>query len=434
MSSAHNVPQDNIPGPPTLFSDSPLTPLPPTQNPTAVLPLDTGGSVFRDHSVRHSAPPGSPPVDLPPQVPPKSPEQPTGDQQPPNFTNDLAAALSGLANAIQRNNPPASPSGPPSRSKAKEPDTFYGTDPSKLRPFLMQCNLNFVDRPHEFQADRHKVIFTLSYLRGIAQSWFEPAMGDLRNHEPSWFNDYSEFVSELQLNFGPHDAIAEAEAGLAKLKMRDNQKITTYIVEFNSLSVLLEWGDAALRHRFYDGLPARLKDDVSRDGKPPTLQGMRLKAQQCDARYWERRAEVTRKTSSGNIPRPHFETRHPSSSSSSHTHAQQVKKPMFKKPGDYKPSHQPSYQHQAPPAYRPSPRGPPASSSKPKEDLSTKLGKDGKLTFAEKQRRRDNNLCLWCGKPGHMADVCPLNATKARIATAGPPAEPPSGPPEAGKA
>jgi hypothetical protein len=71
---------------------------------------------------------------------------------------------------------------------------------------------------------------------------------------------------------------------------------------------------------------------------------------------------------------------------------------------------------------------------KPKDDLSKKLGKDGKLTPAERQHRIDAGNCLWCDKPGHKAIACPLNATKARSAKADPPAEPPSGSPAPGKA
>ena len=434
MSAIHPNPQDNVPEhdqqpppqtPPFVNPPfgSPLTPLPPSRQPTAV-PPSTGGSVFRD------PPPGSPPVELPPQVPPQvPPKSPVAEGQAAlsTFNNDLAAALVGLTSVIQRNNAPTSSPGPSSRSKAKEPDTFYGNEPNKLRSFLMQCSLNFVDRPQDFQTDKQKVIFSLSHLRGIAGSWFEPDMAGLPEREPPWFNNYADFVATLRLNFGPLDPTADAEAGIAKLKMRDSQKIATYLVEFNALATILDWNDAALRHHFYNGLPGRLKDEVSRDGKPTDLNRMRIKAQLCDARHWERRAEITRESTMGHPSRPPFEPR-PSSSSPAHAHRQQPTKPPYKKHSDNRPSFQPTHSSsQAPPAYRPSTSGPPAHSSKPKEDLSKKLGKDGKLTPAERQRRIDAGTCLWCDKPGHKANVCPLNTTKARMAKADSAAESPTG-------
>ena len=51
--------------------------------------------------------------------------------------------------------------------------------------------------------------------------------------------------------------------------------------------------------------------------------------------------------------------------------------------------------------------------------MDNKLGKDGKLTPAERQRRMDNNLCMFCGSPGHMVKDCPKgtsSAAKARSA------------------
>ena len=46
-----------------------------------------------------------------------------------------------------------------------------------------------------------------------------------------------------------------------------------------------------------------------------------------------------------------------------------------------------------------------------------KLGKDGKLTAQECQWHLDNELCLLCGKSGHMVCDCP-KSTKARAAKA----------------
>ena len=54
------------------------------------------------------------------------------------------------------------------------------------------------------------------------------------------------------------------------------------------------------------------------------------------------------------------------------------------------------------------------NTSSPGPDYSDKLGKDGKLTDEERQRRFANNLCLFCGGAGHSARDC----TKKSFATA----------------
>ena len=56
------------------------------------------------------------------------------------FSN-LVGAINALACNAQRNSESSS-----SRTHVREPDTFDGTDPKKLRAFLVQCELNFQDR------------------------------------------------------------------------------------------------------------------------------------------------------------------------------------------------------------------------------------------------------------------------------------------------
>ena len=54
------------------------------------------------------------------------------------------------------------------------------------------------------------------------------------------------------------------------------------------------------------------------------------------------------------------------------------------------------------------------------ETKKSHLGQDGKLTPEECQRCFDNNLCLFCGTPGHKANECckqtsQANANMARV-------------------
>ena len=214
------------------------------------------------------------------------------------FSN-LAGAINALARNAQRNSESSS-----SRTRVHEPDTFDGTDPKKLHAFLVQCELNFQDRRRAFNADRAKVTFAQSYLKGMALEWFEPdLLGTLDVYDhPLWMDNWREFVTELQLQFGPHDPIGDAEHQLDNLWMKDTQRIIRYIMEFNCLASQLKgYGDATLRHKFYTGLPDRVKDEICRVGKPRQLEDLRSLAQSIDARYWEQKEEVARqsKTSPG---------------------------------------------------------------------------------------------------------------------------------------
>ncbi|KAG6328089.1 hypothetical protein ID866_11000, partial [Astraeus odoratus] len=132
-----------------------------------------------------------------------------------------------------------------SQTKVHEPDTFDGTDPKKLCTFLVQ------------------LVFMQSYLKGMALKWFKLDLLSSGNPRscPLWMDDWTEFVIELQSTFSPHNPVANAENQLDHLQMKDNQCINKYVVEFNQLaSKVRGYGNGALHHQFYSGLPDHIKD------------------------------------------------------------------------------------------------------------------------------------------------------------------------------
>ena len=153
----------------------------------------------------------------------------------------------------------------------REPEPFSGKDPTKLKAFLFQCRLYFRGSS-DFEDGSRRVTFALSYLRDVAQEWFEPGISGLTDDYPEWLDNWDLFVDELQTNFGPFDESANVEHELTNLRMKDSQRISEYLVCFNSLAVRCPWGESALWYRFYEGLPACLKDEICRgDGKLNTL-------------------------------------------------------------------------------------------------------------------------------------------------------------------
>ena len=123
------------------------------------------------------------------------------------------------------------------KAKAKEPDTFDGSDPCKLTSFLLLCNLYFCNNASYANHDA-KVTFALTYLHGMALNFFEPALSRLDN--------WSAFVCILCTQFGPIDLTAEAEDSIDDLKMQDNQCILKYNIDFNRLAVQTGWSNNVL--------------------------------------------------------------------------------------------------------------------------------------------------------------------------------------------
>jgi Retrotransposon gag protein len=117
----------------------------------------------------------------------------------------------------------------------------------------------------------------LSYLLDVAQEWFKPSISRHTNEPPEWFDNWEAFLDEFHTNFGPYNKIGDAEHELTNLCMRDNQCAFNYLVRFSRLALCCSWGEPALRYRFYEGLPPRIKDKLSKGEKPRTLQVLKQK-------------------------------------------------------------------------------------------------------------------------------------------------------------
>src|SRR6266481_580616 len=317
--------------------------------------------------------------------------QPQQPQQQPNETHLPQSDAEVLASAIDR----VVKSNLLNKVKLWDPDLFDGSDTQKLHTFILQCKLNFCDRSDLFQDDMMKVNYMLSYLKGTALDCFEPAL--LEIPEPAWLSDFTLFLEELEASFGSYDPVSEAEAELEGLRMQENHQATKYFIKFMQLAARVQWGEAALLHQAYNGLAKHIKNDMVHHDKPMTLPGLRKTAQAIDTWYWERRAEVSRETNTATTSMHKSEK-----SDSSKTDA--------KSKGS---SH--SRQRNLPGSSQSK-----GSTSEPRKfipNLTSKLGKDGKLTPQERQRRMDKNICLFCGTPGHVAKECPKStsvASKAR--------------------
>ena len=285
------------------------------------------------------------------------------------------------------------------RAKAKEPDTFDGSDPRKLNNFILLCNLYFRTNPAIYEDDdAAKVTFALSYLRGTALEYFEPLILDA-DESLDWMDNWSAFVRTLRVQFGPIDPTGDAESGIDHLKMQDNQHIVKYNVEFNKLAIRTGWDDGVLRHRYYSGLAERIKDIMGQQGKPKTLDDMKALAHTIDSRHWERLREKSRAGRNKSDDKP------------------DNSKPDKGKKSDDKEKTPPSNNNNNPAKKDKHKPGKPQSSGS-SNPLADKLGKDGKLTQQERQRRYDNNLCMFCGGVGHTAASCPKASSSAAKAKA----------------
>ena len=356
--------------------------------------------------------PDNPPENSEDQNDPDQPDQPDNtsdhpDQDPtpvPDPDQALARSLELLANKISTI--PAAQK-PKSNVKPRKPDTFDGTDPDKLETFTFQCAMYVAACAGDFPDDKSRVTFVLSYLKGTPQAWFQSEVSSAFTTGvlPTWFNNFLEFLQELQKHFGPRDPVTDAMTALEGLKYKDSTKAVRYTVDFNRYARKSGWNDQALARQYYKGLPDRLKDEIARVGKPEKLLDLQDLVAKLDQRHWERQSEISRdkKNSSASAST----SNNNKSSSSDNRSGNQQSSNNNNKPNN---SQQSKNKDQKKPATNTSSSSASATSAKPSA-LAGLLGPDGKLTPAERKRRMDNNLCLRCSDSGHKANECKLNTT-----------------------
>jgi hypothetical protein len=106
-----------------------------------------------------------------------------------------------------------------SKANLWDPDQFDGSDPKKLRGFLLQCKLNFRAKLESFRENSAKVNYVLSFLKGMAVDYFEPFLIVDPEYKPGWLMNFKYFTKELYIYFGLYDQHAEAKIELKQLVM-----------------------------------------------------------------------------------------------------------------------------------------------------------------------------------------------------------------------
>ncbi|KAF7363217.1 Reverse transcriptase domain-containing protein [Mycena venus] len=400
-----------LPGP--LYPQGPPDPqssAPPPPPPGPGAPGGGGGGGPPRGGGGGGGPPVPPPAPGPIPGPGRRPP-PARALDPPNALEALfTSTLVGLNDAL---NCYANQSFAPRSncSLLRNPDTFNGSDPSKLCSFMTQCYLHFAKHEQDFPTDDDKILFTLSYLRGTAQKWFEPNLYDpTPGAILAWDGNFLLFVKELTDNLGPQDPVGDAEDPIRQCRMKSSDRIATYIVAFDHLAAITGWGDWALRHQFYEGLPNQIKDEMVHHTYINNLPGNKEVACRIDARYWQRELEKQRERAHHPPGNPGAGqgaggARNPSGGNRGNK-GPSSKSTLQPNPSGQKGSRKPSRgnpKDQSGTGNRNTETG---SSQKKAKPYADKLGKDRKLKPEEHEQRLKAGLCLLCGGSGHTTDNC----------------------------
>lgn len=295
---------------------------------------------------------------LPPVHETESPHTTPSDHRP---ERELSHALTGIT---------ASTNSRPTEPKVAAPE-YYSGQRNKLTTFITQVTMVLVLQASRYPTEKSKIFYAGSFLRDTAFLWFQPYV--TAHPQPEFMLSFEKFCIELRNTFGDPDEVATAERQLYALHQRGST--SSYLAEFMRHAVLVKWNDEAKAAQFYRGLKDAIKDELARTGKPDSFKELQQAAIRIDSRLFERQVEKGERPFTTNTSQVRFTPR--SSTTFTRTQTQST----YSKP---------------------------AETLRATELHAEQLTRRGRLTPMEYQRRRENNLCLYCGDKGHQVLKCPV--------------------------
>ncbi|GAO51606.1 hypothetical protein G7K_5702-t1 [Saitoella complicata NRRL Y-17804] len=279
-----------------------------------------------------------------------------------------AAAATSASSTDTATTPPVSTltSTPSIVTTVKEPKVD-GKDKTLLKSFLSKAAMVFNTQPLHYGDDRIKILTTVNWLTGAAFDWVQPEIGKDESKCPEWLKNYDLFCKELAQAFGDPDEKRTYNNKLMNLKQTGS--VIDYTVRFRQIAPYTDFDAKALAPHYYRGLKDEIKDAAQFHAQLETLDDIIEFAIRQDNRFPERRME---KKNSGT---QHLSSSHKSSDSSG-------------QPNHYKS------------------KSSPVNSSHTPCSVPMDLSSSRTITPEKRDHRKKNNLCMYCGKPGHYASKC----------------------------
>lgn len=228
------------------------------------------------------------------------------------------------------------------------PNKFDGSK-DNCRSFINQTKMVFELQPSRFPTQRTKVCFVGTLLTGPAATWFSPIF----ESNSELLSNVDDFFNELELNFGDFDRETTAANNLRELR-QGSKTASEYAAVFRRICTDLSWGEGAFVDQFCRGLNEGVKDLMLTLPIPKTLHEATSAAVRCDERLRERRNDRRALTNRRLVSNEN--------------------------------------------------NGPSPMELDALQQTSS--NERGSVSLAEKERRRRERLCFYCGEGGHVARDC----------------------------
>ncbi|XP_062940446.1 retrotransposon Gag-like protein 3 [Cynocephalus volans] len=235
------------------------------------------------------------------------------------------------------------------------PLVFDG-DAQKLSEFLIQLNSYMRVRGHLYPTEAALVSYVGNRFSDEAGRWFQP----LLDIQSPLLEQFESFIQVLQDTFDNPENMDDANHCIRQLCQREGP-VRQYVTHFYLIAQELTWDERTLCIQFQEGLPSFIRDELSHTSPANNLSDL---ITQC----------ISLEEKLNGKPDP--------------------------KPSGADPSEEKDGPESLPAENQPVR----AASNRPH------------ISQAERARRREGHLCLYCGHPGHFARDCPVKPHRAQQA------------------
>lgn len=305
----------------------------------------------------------------------------------------IAASLAGITSLLRSQSqaqpappPPVQPAPPPAVAPAlphgtprfKEPFVFGGSA-AEVEPWIDEITNAVFLQSATLPDDYRRSLYLAGYLKqGSPKSWYY----GVKASSPHLLSDFSALLDNFRSHFGDSDLSATSLRKLKELKQTGS--CASYASKSRELHQHLSINDFTKCDMFYEGLKESVKDVL-----------INIKRSHNFDIFVEQCTEIDNRL-----------------------HAREVEKRAANKSAPRTDKSAPRPQARAPaptPAPAPAPTVAPAASGVIPMEIDAV--RRGPLSTAEKERRRKEGLCLYCGQGQHTISNCPNMSAKAKAAS-----------------
>lgn len=255
--------------------------------------------------------------------------------------------------------------------KVTPPDLFYGKI-SEFQNFVAQCTLVLTMCPNTYNTNKKRVFFVISNLRGTPLSW---ARKIITNKKHRLRKNYKAFMAALTNIYGDRAYELECEDRLNNLVQTGSA--ASYAQTFQSLAIPLGIDNKAQCIMFYGGLNLEVKKAITIAGRAKKIQKLIDQAIHLDQMLYQQTRRQKRESQD--------DSSHPNKRRQNDRTRTNTNTNTTSNSG--------------------SPIIPNASRGSISDTFSSHFRPP--LTEDEKERRRQNNLCIYCADPKHAVETCP---------------------------